>query len=146
MLRTFGLIVVSFALLGTFMALDRTVGHWYVPEATKGDLAALNAAVTDLRSGQRSLNNKVSSLDGAISSVDKRVSEVWETTVLMVKEPGEEEGYLILLQDLPGAVQRLAEATTVLAVGDTMSASGKACVRWLATGEGSPTDCGFRWD
>jgi len=33
MLRTLGVIVVSFAILGTFMALDRTVGHWYVPES-----------------------------------------------------------------------------------------------------------------
>ncbi len=33
MLRTLGVVVISFVLLGGFMALDRLALHWYVPDA-----------------------------------------------------------------------------------------------------------------
>ena len=37
MLRTLTVGIVILALVGGFMALDRTVGHWYVPEARTAD-------------------------------------------------------------------------------------------------------------
>jgi len=140
-----GLALVVVVLVGGFMALDRTVLHWYVPEST--DLGPLT--------------RKVERLEDQLTNVRQDMKE------LSTENKAESEsGRLIPVSphevNLGLRVQRLANVLALTLVNDNLVPDAntghpqvKACYDWLlsawvneTTGErlpetGSSADCGL---
>lgn len=114
--------VLALVVVGGFMALDRTVLHWYAPSDDSARVEALEADLRKARGEVSQLKSDVSSLEA--SGIGDEFTA--------------------------GALARIATAVTlnslVTNLGGTQrsdSPMGEACRNWLLFGEGSITDCGF---
>lgn len=126
-------ILIALLVVGGFMALDRTVGHWYVPDPevvsrqVDSQLRRVGAQGRDLR------------------ELQSRVEELESSR-------GDADGLALYETDLErdAAISRLGFAVTVNSLVNNLggfqtntSPRGKACQAWLLDGTGSISDCGF---
>ena len=124
------LLIFAVALAG-FMAVDRTVLHWYVPE-----VAPLDTQVEATQQQADRIDRAVSRLSSRVEDLESKVSSNQAGTVDTIQS---------------GQIGRLSNAVAILSLlnayggfQSTVSPAGRACVTYLSFGIGSITDCGFQ--
>jgi len=137
--RVPGLIVglaLGLIIVGAFLAIDKTVAHWYVPDQIilaeelnehLDDYSALRSDLRDLQSDVRAVELSVDTLDTPTGAA------IYDTNF-----------------QRDAAIARLGFAVTINSLANNLggfqtntSPRGRACQGWLLTGEGSLSDCGF---
>ena len=130
-------VLVTLAVVGGFMAIDRTVVHWYVP-----DLDPVSQRLEDVRSDGRGLRSRVGSIESSVSRLETSVRNIEESPADLSLFESDLE------RDL--TIHRLGFALTINSLVNNLggfqstgSPRGEACMSWLLDSEGSMTDCGF---
>jgi len=128
------LFVLTAAVAG-FMALDRTLLHWYVP-----DLSSVDARLLEGRQDVAGLDKRIDQLRADMEGIRDDVQG-------LQKSPEVSDALAVVA--LP-ALGRLATAVTINSLVQNYggyqrsdSPAGQACRNWLILGQGSITDCGF---
>lgn len=150
-----GMVVLTL-LLGGFLALDKTVLHWYAPDtstnerAVGGLVAVVNKVDEQVTVHERDLHETTTQLDQIsddLKSIDARIDTA-STMVDLAQsrldslEASSPAPQFRIIEDPEAAMGRIAVVLTVTTLNQ-FPGQRAACVSYLLTGAGSISDCGI---